>query len=115
MMFYWCINVGGLSSIATTELELHVGFWSAYLLPLCMFIVGLVVLIAGKNFYVVRPPKGSVVVNAFRASWIGLINKNMDYAKPSFQQERHGNYNYPWDDRFVDELRRALVACRIFV
>lgn len=25
-IYYWCINVGGLAGIATTELELHVGF-----------------------------------------------------------------------------------------
>ncbi|KAL1953755.1 hypothetical protein VTO42DRAFT_2286 [Malbranchea cinnamomea] len=116
MMFYWCINVGGLSAIATTELELHIGFWSAYLLPLCMFVVGFIVLIAGRKLYVVRPPKGSIVVNAFRVIWIGLKHRgNMEAAKPSYQQEHHGNHSRPWDDRFVEELRRALVACRIFV
>jgi POT family proton-dependent oligopeptide transporter len=36
-MFYWGINVGGLSSVATTNLEKNVGFWSAYLLPTLMF------------------------------------------------------------------------------
>jgi POT family proton-dependent oligopeptide transporter len=28
MIFYMCINVGSLSSIATTELEQHVDFWA---------------------------------------------------------------------------------------
>lgn len=49
MVFYLCINVGSLSSIATTELERNVGFWSAYLLPLLMFLVGFAVIIAGYS------------------------------------------------------------------
>ena len=40
-----------------------------------MFVVGLVVVVAGKKHYVVRPPKGSIVIKAFRAMWIGLKNK----------------------------------------
>lgn len=37
MVFYMCINVGSLSSIATTELEKNVDFWAAYLLPFLFF------------------------------------------------------------------------------
>ena len=40
-----------------------------------MFVVGIIVLIAGKKFYVVRPPKGSIIINAFRALWVGLVNR----------------------------------------
>ena len=83
MIFYMCINIGSLSSIATTELEKNTGFWTAYLLCLCMFAVGIVVLVAGKKYYIVRPPKGSVIVNAFRAMWIGLRN-NGNMGKDSY-------------------------------
>jgi len=117
MIFYLCINVGSLSSIATTELELNVGFWSAYLLPMIMFFVGFLVLIAGKKFYVVRPPKGSIIVHAFKAMWIGLISKfNMNAAKPSYQEELPSRrYVTPWNDQFIEEIKRALIACRVFV
>lgn len=74
-IFYLCINVGSLSSIATTEMEQRTGFWTAYLLCFCMFIVGIAVLLAGKKQYIVRPPRGSVIPNAFKAMWIGLKNK----------------------------------------
>lgn len=47
MLFYLCINVGALSPIATTLLEKHVGFWSAYLLPMLLFFVGFIVVVAG--------------------------------------------------------------------
>lgn len=116
MIFYLCINVGSLSSIATTELELNVGFWSAYLLPMIMFFVGFLVLIAGKKFYVVRPPKGSVIIHAFKAMWIGLVNKGkMDAAKPSYQEENGRKHATPWNDIFIEEIKRALVACRVFI
>ncbi|KAK2750738.1 peptide transporter ptr2 [Myotisia sp. PD_48] len=115
MIFYLCINIGSLSAIATTELELHIGFWAAYLLPMAMFMVGFVVTILGKRFYVVRPPKGSVIPRAFKAMWIGLMHRgNMDAAKSTYQLATGGKYTIPWDDQFVEEIKRALVACKVF-
>jgi proton-dependent oligopeptide transporter, POT family len=115
MVFYLCINIGSLSAIVTTELEKNVGFWSAYLLPLLMFVVGFSILLSGRKQYVVRPPKGSVVTNCFRALWIALMNKgNLNSAKPSYQEEYGRRYATPWDDLFIEELKRALVACKVF-
>lgn len=115
MVFYLCINIGSLSAIVTTELEKNVGFWSAYLLPLLMFVVGFSILLSGRKQYVVRPPKGSVVTNCFRALWIALMNKgNLNAAKPSYQEEYGRRYATPWDDLFIEELKRALVACKVF-
>ena len=39
----------------------------------------------------------------------------MEAAKPSYRDEYGGKYATPWNDLFVDELKRGLVACRIFV
>ena len=131
-IFYLCINVGSLSSIATTELEQRVGFWTAFLLCYCMFIVGIVVLVAGKKLYIVRPPRGSVIPNAVKAMYIGLANRGnmsmstalfdvrrlqvfLDAAKPSYQDEYGRKYSTPWNDLFIDEVKRGLIACRVFV
>jgi len=112
MVFYMCINIGSLSAIATTEMELHIGFWAAYLLPFIMFVIGFFVLVAGRKNYVVRPPKGSVIAHSFKALWIALRSKNgLNGAKPSFR----GTRQFPWDDNFIEELRRALVACKVFL
>lgn len=73
-IFYLCINLGCLSPIATTEMEQSTGFWTAYLLCLCFFVLGVAILIAGERYYVIHPPKGSIIINAFRAMWIGLRN-----------------------------------------
>ena len=88
-IFYLCINLGCISPIATTEMEQSIGFWTAYLLCLCIFVLGVAILIAGKRHYVVHPPKGSIIINAFRAMWIGLRNggnmgKSIAAAVPAF-------------------------------
>ncbi|PWW72590.1 PTR2-domain-containing protein [Tuber magnatum] len=102
-IFYWCINIGSLSSIATVWLELKFDFWAAYLLPFCFFFVGLFTLIVGRKSYVVRPPSGSVLLDAGKA--LGIAARNgfrMDAAIPRFGEQ------------FINELKRALIACRVF-
>lgn len=118
MIFYMMINIGSLSSIATTEMEANIGFWAAYLLPFLMFIVGFFVLVAGKSKYKVQPPQGSVIPKAFRVIWIAIRNKgNWDAAKPEYHEELTGNgrpAKITWDSIFVEEVKRALTACKIF-
>ena len=135
-IFYLCINLGCLSPVATTEMEQKIGFWPAYLLCLCVFAIGISILIAGEKLYVVHPPQGSIITNAFRAMWIGLrsggnmgestftassehglsVADNVaDAAKPSYQDECGRKYKTSWNDFYVDELKRGLSACRVFL
>ncbi|KAF2442163.1 peptide transporter PTR2-A [Karstenula rhodostoma CBS 690.94] len=117
MIFYFCINLGSLSLIATPYMERDVGFWSAFLLCLCMFLVGTVTLVLGRKVYVVRPPQGSVVTDCFRAIWMMIKGRNMDAAKPTYQAGLGNDTiatKIKWDDRFVDEVKRALIACKVF-
>ncbi|KAG2184376.1 hypothetical protein INT43_000285 [Umbelopsis isabellina] len=116
-MFYWGINVGGLSSIATTELEKNVGFWSAYLLPTAMFIPALIVVVLGRKRYVEAPARGSIFVEVYRLirmSW--KVQGGFDACKPTRLEVENPELmkNVTWDDVFVDELRRALKACVVF-
>jgi dipeptide/tripeptide permease len=115
-MFYMCINLGSISAIATTMLELHVGFWSAYLLPLLMFGVGFTVLVKGKKDYVIKPPQGGVIGNCFRALYIAARNGfDLNKAKPSHHDQGHRKHTIDWDDKFIEELKVALVACKVFL
>ena len=116
MVFYFCINIGACSSIATVFMEKYKGFWTVNLLGLLVFLLGFSVTLAGRKYYVTRPPQGSVIPQAFKALWIGLVNgRSMEAAKPSYQAAHGQKYSTPWSDTFVDELKRALVACRVFV
>ncbi|KAF2996484.1 peptide transporter ptr2 [Curvularia kusanoi] len=108
------INVGSVSAIATTLLELHIGFWSAYLLPLIMFCVGYAVLVAGKDRYIIKPPQGGVIGRCFRALWIAARNGfDVDAARPS--APLNSTRRLPWDDAFISELKTALRACKVFL
>lgn len=96
-------------------MEKYIGFWSAYLLCACVFIVGIITIVLGKNNYVVHAPKGSVIPNAFRVCFIALKHRGrLDLAKPEVRQE-HGLKPVNWNSHFVDEVGRALVACNVFL
>jgi len=116
MVFYFCINIGSLSLIATVFMEKYTGYWTVNLLGLLGFLIGFGVLLLGKKYYVTRPPQGSILPYAFRAMWIGLVNgRKMEAARPSYQAAHGQKYSTPWNETFVDELSRALAACRVFL
>lgn len=72
-------------------------------MPFCFFFVGLFTLVVGKKHYVIRPPKGSVLLDAIRALAIAAKSGfKMDAARPVY------------GDQFIEELKRALIACRVF-
>jgi POT family proton-dependent oligopeptide transporter len=115
MIFYLCINIGSLSGIITTSLEHGSGFWAAYLLALCFFVIGVVVLVLGRKMYVVRPPKGSIVADSFKVVYMAFQSKcGIEVAKPSIRQA-FGLSTVPWDDSFVDEVQKALRACKVLL
>jgi chromosome transmission fidelity protein 1 len=116
MFFYTCINLGSVAAMATTVLEAKVGFWSAYLLPLVMFGVGFTVLVRGKRNYVIKPPQGGVIGDCFHALYIAARNGfDLEKAKPSSQELGLRKHRITWDDKFIDELKTALVACKVFL
>ncbi|CCH61173.1 hypothetical protein TBLA_0E01140 [Henningerozyma blattae CBS 6284] len=111
MAFYFMINVGSLSVMATTELEARKGFWAAYLLPFCFFWVAVVVLMIGNKRFIKVPIGDKTISKSFKVVGILIKNKfNYESAKPSI----HPECNYPWTDKFVEEIRRAIKACNVF-
>lgn len=108
MYFYLAINVGSLGSIVTVTLEHKVGFWASYLLPLCAFVIALGVTLGGRSKYILRKPQGSIILDSFKAMSIAVRNGwKLDAAKPSRSP------NVKWDEQFIEELKRALVACKV--
>ena len=108
MWFYWAINVGSLGGALTVVLEHKVGFWSSYLLPLIAFFGALVVIIVGRRRYVLRKPQGSILLDCYRAGVIAAKNGwKLDAARPSRSP------NVKWDDQFIEEFKRGLVACKV--
>ncbi|CAE6461342.1 unnamed protein product [Rhizoctonia solani] len=145
MYFYLMINIGSLSSIATTEVELHIGFWLSYLIPTIMYIVVPLVLFFGRNLYIKYPPRGSIHLEALQVlrrvykdvwSWnpIEMVHRmrdptKWDKARPNqlglsstieqsgeLSKEDKKRMGLPtWDDTFVDEMKRTVNAVKVFV
>jgi POT family proton-dependent oligopeptide transporter len=135
--FYLAINCGSLVGVfAATYSEKYVGFWLAYLIPSLFFVLVIGILLLGRNMIRQVPPGGSVIVRASRALGIA-IKQGWDQAKPSIMlanlENKDSQFNsttmtngelavkdakgkrIDWDDAFVDDLHRALNACKVFL
>nr|GAT56475.1 PTR2-domain-containing protein [Mycena chlorophos] len=130
MVYYWAVNVGAFFSVATSYSEKRIGYWLAYLLPGILYILMPITLVVVYPKLVRLPPQGSVVLDAFkvfktifsRAGFRGMIKggENWNVAKPSNIAASGGLKNKPatwltWDDDFVDELKRTIAACKLFL
>lgn len=63
-----------------------------------------------KTISVKRPPGGNILPTAFRIMLCAAKNGfNMDAARRQVQ-----THAVDWDDKFVTDLQRGLIACRIF-
>ena len=109
------INIGSLSSVATTTLEQRLGFTSAFALPAVVFGIALAILLLGKSKYTSVPPEGSVTTKAFQYLWLLVRSKgSFKQAKEHVSTKYSIGHTLPWDDAFAADLYLALQACKIF-
>ncbi|KAK7035909.1 PTR2-domain-containing protein [Favolaschia claudopus] len=130
LVYYWAVNVGAFFAIATTYSEKRIGFWLAYLTPGILYMFMPVVLLYSYKRLIRLPPQGSVVVDTLkvfrvissRAGFLGMLKggDNWNLAKPSnieanggFKTNKPGWVN--WDDDFVEEVKRTIGACKLFL
>ncbi|OAA45608.1 Oligopeptide transporter [Metarhizium rileyi] len=121
LYFYLCINIGSLTGqIGMVYVEKYVGFWLAFLIPTGLFLLAPLVLWSQKKNYKLKPPTGSLLskfirMAAFARKRSGLRNFSWEVAKPSHVpiEERPSWMTY--DDAWVDEVRRGLMACKVFL
>ncbi|RMD41938.1 hypothetical protein DV735_g3159, partial [Chaetothyriales sp. CBS 134920] len=114
-IYYWVINIAGLGALGATVLERYVGFWAAYMLALIGISVSAIILVLFSTRFVRVPPAGTALVKTVQSlSAAAGSHFKMDNAKPEAQL-RLKNRTVPWDDKFIDELKLALLACRIFL
>ncbi|KAJ7604810.1 putative MFS peptide transporter [Mycena polygramma] len=114
-VYYWCGNVGSLSGVAATLVEKYVDFWAAFLIPFSSILVALAVLIFGHSKFVKQHTTGTILPQAIEALWLGVRGGfNMDAALPDTQKSKHRR-TVRWDDNFIQELKRGLLACRVFL
>lgn len=132
LYFYLMINVGSLTGqISMVYAERYVGFWLSYLLPTIMFCFCPTVLFFCRKRYNLVPPTGSVYSKAFRLWRLAMKGRwslnpmrlfqgtsgAVDFWDP-VKPSRLGSDTPEWmtfDDEWVDEVRRGLKACKVFL
>ncbi|ORY71399.1 POT family-domain-containing protein [Pseudomassariella vexata] len=128
LYFYFAINIGSLTGqIAMVYVEKYVGFWLAFFLPTVLFLVSPIVLFFNRKRYILSPPTGSVLSKFFRMFGYVMRGKwTLNFAKLkrefSWDKARPSHVPLserpPWmtyDDAWVDEVRRGLKACKVFL
>lgn len=71
-------------------------------------------LVLGRRYYTIRPPQGSIIRIAFKAVWLMIIGGSVNAPKPSVRVSKGNATPVPWDDHFIEELKRTLNACKVF-
>ncbi|USP80440.1 hypothetical protein yc1106_07714 [Curvularia clavata] len=119
--FYWAVNVGALSPLITVNVEAHVGFWVAYLIPLVVIVIAAMVFILSSRLFVRTPPHGSAVIDAARIVAIAVKEGGFEKAKPSALEARGTISRHPfaqspnYTDRSVKEVQMGITACKFFL
>lgn len=130
MRYYWMIQIGALiGQISMVYAEKYVGFWLSFTLPTIMFFFCPIVMVYCRNKYVRRPPMGSVLSQSM--SLLGHAYKGQLSWNPITTVRRMGSEEFwnsvkpshvankpawmTYDDVWVDEVRRGLKACAVFV
>jgi POT family proton-dependent oligopeptide transporter len=121
LYFYLCINVGSLSGqIGMVIVEQQYGFWQAFLIPTGMFLIAPLVLWSQKKNYKLSPPTGSLLSKFIKMFFFARKSSkgwslNWDAAKPSNVPAAERPAWMTYDDAWVDEVRRGLMACKVFL
>ncbi|CAG7854898.1 Probable peptide transporter ptr2 AltName: Full=Peptide permease ptr2 [Serendipita indica DSM 11827] len=131
MYYYAAINFGALGAISASFLARDHGYWAAYLLPTCIFLLVPGVLWVGRKNYVHTPPRGSVLVDCVRVIKMASKGKwslnpvrtyrNLkaaDFWEPA-KRSSYTDADRPkkllWDDEFVAEVSRTVKACAVLI
>ena len=128
LYFYMMINIGSVTGqISMVFAEKYVGFWLSYMLPTVMFLIAPAVLFFFKKRYILTPPTGSIL-SKFMRMWTtamkGVWSFNpmamkkrftWDKVRPSLVPAAERPSWMTYDDAWVDEVRRGLKACKVFL
>ena len=124
LWFYLLINVGACFGIPTTYLAKIVGYWAAYLIPTILYFLLPPLLWYLNPRLIKQPPGGSDLGNVFKVLGSALKHGGVrsigrkgfwDKAKPSVRAAAGSTEVYPYDDQFVEDVRRTFQACGIFL
>lgn len=121
LYFYMAINIGALAGqIGMVYVENLHGFWQAFLIPTILFLAAPFVLWSQKKNYKLTPPTGSLLEKFLKMFW--YVKKRSSFFKPNWELAKPSGIAISdrpawmtYDDAWVDEVRRGLMACKVFL
>ena len=128
LAYYGLVNVGAFFQVATSYSEKYVGYWLAYLLPgIIYFLLPILLWLVYKKV-IRKPPGGSDLGKFFRVLGTSIKRNGfkhlgkasyLEAAKPSILASEGitslSGKKITWNDGFVEDVRRTLEACQIFL
>jgi POT family proton-dependent oligopeptide transporter len=108
-----------LSPLITVNIEAHVSFWLAFLVPLLAILISTTVFLVGSPRYIKNPPSGSAILDAMRVSGMAIREKGFDKIKPAELSSagKLGKYAFTskpqYTEEYVDEVKRGVRACKV--
>jgi len=121
MYFYLLINVGSLlGGTSMVYAEKYIGFWCAFALPTIMFLLCPLVLSRCSDRYHQTKPSGSVLGTALRLYVFAWQTRWSNGGREDFWEAvKPSNLRSPpqwmtFSDTMVDQIARALSACKVF-
>ncbi len=112
-MFFIFVNVGSFAASACTAIEQRYGFTTDIRSTHSSIPHGIRRPADEQGPIRHSRPESSIILHACQAFWIAIRHGgNLDYARPSAGDSVQ---RLPWDDSFVDDLRRVLSACKVFL
>jgi POT family proton-dependent oligopeptide transporter len=121
LYFYLAINIGSVcGQIAMVYVEKYHSFWLAFFIPTIFFLIAPIVLALNKKKYKLKPATGSVLSKFLRmfiyvSKRSPAFRPNWEHAKPSQIPVDQRPAWMTYDDAWVDEVRRGLMACKVFL
>ncbi|PQE26084.1 oligopeptide transporter protein [Rutstroemia sp. NJR-2017a BBW] len=124
LWFYLLINIGGFMAVPTAYTEKYIGWWLSFLLPLLLYLPLPLLLWYLRKRLVLYPPGGSDLGKCCRV--VGICIKRGGFmsifrgkgffepAKPSVIAQSGRPLAVPWNDEFVEDVRRTFQATGIF-
>lgn len=125
LWFYLLVNIGGFMAVPTSYTEKYVGWWLSFLLPLLLYVPLPFLLWFMKKRLILYPPGGSDLGNVCRVvgicfkrgGWRKIFTRKggfFDAAKPSNIAQSNHIIQVPWNDQFVEDVKRTFEAAGIF-
>lgn len=122
LWFYGFINIGALMGIPAAYAEKYVGWALTFGLPLAIWVFLPAVLFWVKPRLIIKPPGGSdlgrcckVVGICLSKGWKKFGRHGFwEAAKPSVIAASGSDLVVPWNDDFVEDIRRTFQACGMF-